>query len=211
VENVLNPIYFFINEWRNSEIIQDKKLREAMLPKLSIPEKFNLLTENIIQDQIGAARKADVSDDIIAYLELDFIIKKFANNQELRDKLLATKKLDPLATKTEQNKSDLLLSGVLTKFDVVKSTYIDYFIDCALEDNDKFFTLDKDKQIELIDKYTNEKLMELDGESSPSLVDSTIDPLTGLPVVVQVEDPKNKGFDMSGAPMKKIIPPKLTY
>lgn len=170
VENVLVPVYSLVNDWRYSVIIPSPEERAKMLPKIAVPEKFDLLTENIIQDQIKAARDAQVSEDIITYLEIDYINKKFYSNEELRKKLVAAKSLDPLATKTAADKANLLLTDVVPQKDVVISTYIEHFLEQALEADPTFFEKTLDQQKAVIDGFAVKKIAEVKPVKSDEVV-----------------------------------------
>lgn len=161
VENILKPAYWFINEYRYKVLIPSDDVRESMLPYIPVPEKYDLLNESILVDQLAKVKDADVDAVIISELQIDFINKHFRNQPETRDKLVATNKLNPFVGMDSTQIDEMLLAGTITKHDAVKSIYIDDFVERAVNEHDDFTKLDWKKQNEIVDGYTTEKVSEI--------------------------------------------------
>jgi hypothetical protein len=71
VDNIIKPIYFFINEWRYKDYIGNPNERQKMLPTINVPKTFDLLTENIVGKQYEQAVKSKFSDEVIGNIEMD--------------------------------------------------------------------------------------------------------------------------------------------
>jgi len=101
---------------------------------------------------------------VINALEIEYINKKFAGRPELRNKIIAAKKLDPFAGMANEEKENLMLSGTVKKEDVILSVYIIPFIEQAIRDNAKFLELDADKQLEILYKFAAKKVVAPEGK-----------------------------------------------
>ena len=161
VENILKPIYYYINEWRYSNFIPDKMKREDQLPKIAVPERFEILTENVIAEQYSEAITSKFSDEIILKHEIDYAGKRFANDENIIQRIKAKRYLDPFAGKTNEEKTALMLGGQIPVTDGIISIYIDNFISRAASENKDFFKLENSKQQEIIRGFAEEKLKEM--------------------------------------------------
>ena len=162
VENVLKPVYSMINELRYKVLVTDIKARNEMLPSIQVPEKYDLLSTNDLLDTFKKGKDSGLDNSIIDEAEVDIINKLFNNQPDVRDKLLIIKELDPLRGKDNDTKIQLFNSGIITKEDYIKSTYINVFVDEAIASNENFYTLTMEQQNEMIDKMVEEKTKELD-------------------------------------------------
>ena len=170
VENVLKPSYWFINEYRYKEVIPSAETREKMLPYIPVPEKYDLLNENTLIDQITKVKDADVDPVILAELQIDFINKHFRNQPEVRDKLVATNQLNPFVGFDPEQIDNMLLAKTITKSDAVRAIYIDDFVERACQEHNEFLTMEYAKQNDIIKGYTDEKVAEIDA-STPAPID----------------------------------------
>lgn len=160
VENVLKPIYKFTAEWRYSSIIQNEKAIDDMLPMIAIPERYDLLSEEMLLDNISKANQSDVDAVIISEMQIDYINKKFRENTDVRDKLIAINELNPFVGVTVDEISNMLLSNIITKKDAIKSIYINEFVDRAIATEKGFLEKPYEKKVEIINKMADEKMNE---------------------------------------------------
>lgn len=161
VENSIRPLYAWIVKWRYSVIIPTKENRVKLLPMVVVPEMFNLVSEDALVDQIKKARDAGVDPTIIDELMVDYINKKFRHDPMLRDKLKCINDLNPFSSKTVEEVADLEMDRLITKKDAVIYSYINFFVEQALVDDEKFLELEFKKKKEVIDKMAEEKVKEL--------------------------------------------------
>lgn len=162
VENIVKPIYYFVNEFRYSGLVPNSEEREKMLPRIPVPQKFDLLTENIIEDQLKKAKEGNVDPEIVNQLEIDYINKKFASEPEVRDRLKLKKILDPFPQITIDQKQSMMLSKIADPVDVIISIYLHPFLERAMFEDDKFMEWTYEEQIELMKEYADEKLKAMD-------------------------------------------------
>ena len=155
---VLDDIMYFINEQRYMVSIPDKEKREALLPIIYVPEKFDLLSESYLIDGITKAMAANVDPSILNALQVEYANKRFSTNSNIKDRLLLKLKLDPLSSM----KADDIVAGVgmdlITKKDAIIHVNINKFIDMAYAANKDFNELKEEQKKEVIDRYADEYL-----------------------------------------------------
>lgn len=161
VENVLNPVYQMTANWRYSETVQNEDMRKQMCPYIVVPEKFDLLSEDALLDNISKATQSDVDAVIISEMQIDYINKKFREMPEIRRKLIATNELNPFVGVSSEEIDNMLLAGVITKKDAIKSIYINTFIDQAIANDKSFLEKDYNAMNKVIDTMVDAKLKEL--------------------------------------------------
>lgn len=162
VENIMKPMYYFIGEYRYSILVPSPEARKEMQPNIIVPERFEILSETYLSQQVTEAIAAKQSANIINNLEIEYVSKKFSNYPEIRDKIIAIKELDPLPGLTIQEKSDALLAGIVTKDDAVLSIYMTSFVERAVHENDKFLEKPYEEKLKILEKYVAEKTTETD-------------------------------------------------
>lgn len=162
VENIVKPIYYFVNEYRYCPLRVSEQDRMKMLPTIAVPAKYDLLTSNVLEQQMKSAMESKADPEIIDQLELEYVQKKFPNEPDLRDRLKLKKTLDPFPRMTVEEKQALALVRSVDQTDIVISNYLHQFIERALFENKKFCDLDYSMQMETLNKYAAEKIKNMD-------------------------------------------------
>jgi hypothetical protein len=158
VWNIIKPVYELINDYRYYFIVPDTYTRDEMLPFISVPTKFELITANIIGDQVKQARDAQMDSTIINELEWEYARKAFNNDKIVLGKMYAEKVHDPFSTLDAEAISNLYLTGEIPQIDFVLSTYITSFIERAIVENENFLELGYSEQNAILVKYSTEKI-----------------------------------------------------
>lgn len=158
VENIVKPVYWFINEMRYQKIVPNDKTRRAMLPHIPVPGSFDLLDASIIEQQLATARDSGADNTIINELELDYTTKKFKNQPLVRMKIKAIKRLDPFAGRTDEQVDNALLTGRADKLDAVLSMYVEYFVNQAIEKDPEFLRKSFEEQDKAVRELALAKL-----------------------------------------------------
>lgn len=164
VENVIKPIYEDINNIRVQDLELPEETREELLPTIPIPERFEILTENYLQDQVISAKNGKLDPLIVSGLEMDFVAKKFETVPEVRDSFRVIKLIDPLPDLTDEEINNSVLNGTVLKSDAIIHKYKNFFVKKAIFENDGFLGFDLNKQVEIVKKYAADKILELDAE-----------------------------------------------
>lgn len=157
IVRIMDKIYYFITEWRYSVIVPDKETRKAMLPQINVPTKYDLLSSNILIQELKDAAQGNPNPAIMRELQIDFAKKRFNTNLEVARMVETTFDLDPLFGITEENKMTILSNGGITKLDYIISSNIQQFVRRAIhEKGEDFYSLDYQKQMDLLKKYAEE-------------------------------------------------------
>ncbi len=155
VENLIKPIYFFVNEWRYGFSVQPQK-REVQLPKINIPTKFDLITSAIASSRLDVAIKGAFNKALINRLQTEYARKEFGEDCEEARVIEVTYELDPLPNLTVDEKMTVLSSNGCSQEDFVLSVKISGFINRAMEENKDFLTLDYKAQVAILKGYVKE-------------------------------------------------------
>ena len=150
---MMDGIYKIICDYRYGIIVADKNKRTAMLPKIAVPDKFDLIDSNYLVEELGKGKNAGMSGVIIAGLELEYCEKKFFNNPEIRDELKCVFELDPMLGTTEDEKMVRYQNGGVTKEDYIVSCNIIPFVKRAIQENQEFLDKEYDERMKIIRGY----------------------------------------------------------
>lgn len=157
VEGIVNPVYRLVNELRYAVLVPNEKLRAKMLPFIPVPEKFDLLTAAVLEQQLNNARTAKADPIIINQYEIDLVNKQFSSDPTVREKIVLAKQLDPFPGYTPEEKQNLKLAKSAVLSDIIISIYINSFIERAMVEEKDFMHKElKDKQ-KVMQKYAKEK------------------------------------------------------
>lgn len=171
IENVIKPIYKFTALWRYSQLIPSKENIKKLLPSIPVPERFDLLSDDMLLDNIKKAKDSEVDSIILSEMQTDYINKKFREMPYVRDKLIAVNDLNPFVGVTSEQLNELVLGGIISKKDAIKSIYINEFVDKAINTTKSFLELDFMKQVSIIDKFAEEKMKSSNVAIMPSDMD----------------------------------------
>jgi hypothetical protein len=153
---VMDKVYFYINEYRYSVILPNRGAREAMLPVIPVPERFDLLNSTHIMAELTAAKTSGVSSVLLRAMEIDYAKKRFNANPEVSYFLQAVYDLDPLAGLDEDEKMSRLSNGGITELSYVISSNINAFVQRAVKEHADFYTQDFEQQQAIILAYAQE-------------------------------------------------------
>lgn len=154
----MDKIYYWINEWRYSVVVPDRNKRLLMLPKVIVPQNFDLLPSDYLIDEITKGKNAKANPFIVTTLEREYAVKKFYNNPELAQYINLYYELDPLQGLEVADKESLLMNKVVTQEDLVISSYLAHFIKRALIEDDAFVQKSFEDKMKLMAKYAGEKI-----------------------------------------------------
>jgi len=156
---VMDRIYYWINEWRYSFVIPDKKKRLEMLPRINVPENFDLLPADYLIDEITKGKTGKVNPVLIAAMEHDYAVKKFYNNPEVAEFIGMYFDLDPLPALGDDDKMLRLSNKGVAPEDYVISCNLYTFIQTALlEKKDAFRKMDYNAKMAVLRSYAQAKM-----------------------------------------------------
>jgi hypothetical protein len=122
---------------------------DDLYPIIPVPEKFDIVPDNYLSDEIKKLKDSKVNPIIIAAAEVEYAGKKFYHNTEIKDTVLLSYKLDPLAGVNEDDIFMRLQNNGISKKDYVIHCNIIPFIEQASE-AEGFKDLDITQQRQII-------------------------------------------------------------
>lgn len=173
VTNLIRPIYWWVAKYRYDELLPNNEAIKELLPHIPVPEKFNLISIDMIVGRIKDAKDAGLDATIVDELQVDYINKRFRQQPMLRDKLKTINDLNPFSSSSKEEIEDMEMARLITKLDAVTALYINSFVEQALHDDEKFLLKNFKEQREIINKLAEVKVNELK---------SVITPIGGSPI-----------------------------
>jgi hypothetical protein len=143
--------------WRYGFLYPEEEEREAMLPTVILPNTFDIVSAQFLVDEIKAAKDSGLNDAVLSEMEIEYIKKRFPNDIDMQNKMIAAFNLSPASGKNAEQMGYLIANRMMSKADGLISTYIYDFIDRAIVENKDFYTLEKSKQMEIMYNYATEK------------------------------------------------------
>lgn len=153
---IMDKIYKFIGEYRYSLIVPDKTKRTAMLPRINVPEKFDMLNSKYLMDEVNLAKTSKVNPVLIKHMELEYARKKYNSDLSKAYELEAIYDLDPFYGYTQDEKMTMKSNNGITDLDYVISCNIQQFVTSAIADDVDFFQLKLNEKKIIIKKYAEE-------------------------------------------------------
>jgi hypothetical protein len=155
VKNILNPIYYFINEWRYGVSI-DQKIRDGNLPNINVPTKFDALTTKILSERLQNAQTNNFDYQTRLTLQIEYAKKEFGTESKEWQIIKAIGILNPLPNLTEDDKMTILSNKGTTQENYVISSNIQSFVQRAVKEVDNFLILDYKEQNQIMKNYAKE-------------------------------------------------------
>ena len=182
IEQVMKPCIYWINRWRYNAVITDNVELNAQLPSIKVPEQFEILTSDMIADEIKTLRDGKIDPTIVMEKEIQYANKTFGDDKLTLQKLMLSKRLNPFPTMSEQEKQDALLTNSVSRFDVVKSIYLNSIIEeLSVNDRELFMSDDITMINAQIDKMVADKIAKIGKESAAKeIVRANIDTTAGV-------------------------------
>lgn len=173
----MDKLYRIICEYRYRMVVPDAESRKGLLPYIAVPEKFDLLSITYLESQLSKQKENKGNPIITVAMEEDYVNKKFAGDNALKQRVLLSIKLDPLSGMSEDDKMVRLSNKGITEETYVVSCNIKAFIDRAIDEKgEAFFGMKLKEQKDLVLSYAKEQLqnsstaaMVLSGEESESV------------------------------------------
>lgn len=163
---IIDRVYLFIALYRYSAQYTKDDIIE-MLPMISVPEKYDILSTKYFDEQITSAKTNKLNPAIMNAMEVAYATKAFNNDPEIAEHVSLILKLDPLAGISEDDKMSRLSNNGITQLDYIVSSNINKFVDNATELNPGFKDLDSTKQKEIIYQMATVQMEESTADLMP--------------------------------------------
>ena len=157
---ILDEISEMCIDYRYAGIVPDYEEREKLRPMISVPEKYDIIPEGYLVDEIAKLRNSKVSPLIVNAAELEYASKKFNTNKSIQLKLQDIYELDPLAGMSADEILVAVSNGAINKKTYIIHCNIREFVDIAHSLNPDFYQLTMiDKKVvinNIADQWINE-------------------------------------------------------
>ena len=130
--------------------------RKALLPKINVPTKYDILNTSTLMAELKAARDANVNPMILRELEIDYAKKQFNTDPEVARMVEITFDLDPLFGMNEDTKMSMLQNDGITETDYIISCNIVPFVRRAIRNNANFATMEYAQQMNVLKTFADE-------------------------------------------------------
>ena len=170
VVRIIDSHFELITEQRYSVIVKDKETRDHMRPNINVPEKYDIVPDTYLADQIEKLKRFKASPQIISAAEIEYVNKKFNTDHELRKFVESTYKLDPLANVPTDDILASIANGFLSKESCVIHANIREFVEAAIENNPEFLVIETKEQKAIIRNLAKEWIK---SNSSSSQIDTS--------------------------------------
>lgn len=147
---LINALYRYVGLYSADEIIDE------MLPQIAVPERFDIATTGMLEEEIKSAREGKMNPELISQMERDYAGKRFYGAKDVQKRLELILELDPLANISEEDKNIRLMNRGITKSTYVISSNIAIFVKRATEEHKDFADMPESKQREIIAGYAKE-------------------------------------------------------
>ena len=174
---MIDRVYKMINDYRYANVDKDK--REKQLPKIPVPQKFDLISSNYILQELTSAKNAKVNPSIVSALEIDYANAKFNADDKTKDFMVNIYILNPLAGVAEDDKVLQLQNNGITEKDYIISCNIAGFVKRALKEHDNFPAMQYEEKIKIIEGYADEIIKSNSAKGQIEAAMMNNDPLGG--------------------------------
>lgn len=163
---IMDGVYYYTAKWRYGLLYNDEQIQD-MVPKVAVPEKFDIFTSTMYQEQFKAAKDSKMNPAILNTLEREYANKAFNNDPEVADRVALVLSLDPLANISEDDKMSRLSNNGITQENYIISSNINSFVERAIEEDPSFTDKTITEQKEVIRTYAQEQITAAAAEVVP--------------------------------------------
>lgn len=157
IVKIMDKVYLLTAMYRYKNQYSVDQIKE-MLPSIPVPDHFDLLSSQFMQEEIGKAKTSKLNPLIVSAMEVEYAGKRFINEPEVKERVELILKLDPLPNVTEDEKMSMLSNKGITKLNYVISSNIQSFVQRALFENEEFESWDLKEQKGVLEIYAQEQI-----------------------------------------------------
>lgn len=154
---VMDRVYRLIGRYRY-RVLYAWDIIEKMLPSIAVPDHFDLLSSQFMQQEVDTAKKSTLNPVIVNAMEVEYAGKRFINEPEVRDMLSLILQLDPLPNISEDSKMSMLSNKGITLETYIISSNIQEFVQRAIDENIDFASVPLKEQKAKMKTYAAEQI-----------------------------------------------------
>lgn len=185
------------NDYMYKDIITDEEKRETLMADINVPTKYDILSTNYLVREVRELRDGKVNPLIINASEVELANKKFANNTDVRDRLIAIYELDPIPGIDDEAKIVRLQNKGVTIEDYVISCNIQKLVQMAFFKDKEFTKKPLDEKQKIIAELAKDKVAQAMKKMEIN---------TDNPELDEFGNPIDPNTDPSKKPVKKPEP-----
>lgn len=136
-----------------------------MCPSIAVPEKFDLLSSQLLLDDLAKAKQNGINPVILNELQIEYAAKKFYNNPSVKNELESIFMLDPFPNVTEEEKMIRRANEGINQEDYVISCNIQQFVRRAMEEDPTFASKTLDQKNKVIRKFASDLIKKMSAKS----------------------------------------------
>lgn len=155
IDNNLKPTYYFISKWLFGAVASESEIM-AMQPNINKAKKFDFINSNLLTQRVQAAKDAGFSQSLVMSMQIQYAKYDMGEDSDDYKYLKSVYELDPFAGKSTDEKLAMSSTGTVDKDLMILSDNINWFVQKAFEENDKFYELEFEQQLEVLMKYVEE-------------------------------------------------------
>lgn len=150
--------YSIVIDYRYSGIEKNRAKRQEMMPTIPVPEKYDILSETYLIQEIKMMKDSQVEPEIINSSLIEYVNKKFYADPETQKLVTNILELDPFSSRDEGVIVVQLSNDGVDQLDYVIHCNIRPFVIQAIEEDDTFFTLDLAERKAKMVEYAQKKI-----------------------------------------------------
>lgn len=150
---VMDNVYKIIAVVRYSGLYSIDEIVKEMLPKITVPEKFDILSSTHLEEQLTKAQENKVSPVILTALQKEYAAKKFSTDPSVLDRLTLILDLDPFPNVSQDEKMTMLSNKGITLENYIISSNIQEFVQMAIDEDASFADKPRIEQKDVLIKF----------------------------------------------------------
>lgn len=190
---IMDNTYKIIAYYRYKNLYSVEEINK-MLPKIPVPDKYDLLSITNMQTELNAAKTGKTNPVIVNAMEIDYASKRFNTDESVRDLVSLTLKLDPLPNISEDEKMARLSNKGILQETYIVSSNINEFVQRAIDEDPDFAGKPLKEQKKKLLAYANEIITKQ--STANTIVNDVIG--NGTPAMVGGNDLKQSVGGLTG-------------
>lgn len=155
---VMDSIAAHTIDLRYGFVAPDPMARKEMRPKISVPQKVDIMTDAVIAADIKMMKDVKFNQLTIAAAEVEYINRRFLTDQKMKDMVVTMFEVDSLAGKSEDDILLAVSNGWVKKEAAIIHANIKEFVERAMDENPEFLTFTTKEKKEIVMKYAMEQM-----------------------------------------------------
>jgi hypothetical protein len=153
---VADRLYAIIADYRYSYQYPAVADRRRMLPRIAVPERYELLGADATMAAISQLRTNGIGGSVLTALLAEYTQKQWGQEKDTATPLLLEMQLDPFAGMSVADRATLLATGTIPRRDYLCSIYISSLVRRALAEQPRFAQLPYMQQVSILHTYVAE-------------------------------------------------------